>query len=57
MLVYGVVVAHGFLLPPRISSKGEEDGGGGPAEAAAVRDRAHCEDVRGPRDHKADAVH
>lgn len=33
------------FIPPCVSSQGEEDGGRGPAEAAAVRDGAHCENV------------
>lgn len=57
MLVYGVTVANDTLYPPCVSSEGEEDRGCGPAKAAAVRDGAHCENVRGPRDNKADAVH
>lgn len=57
MLVYGVAVANDFLYPPCVSSEGEEDWGCGPAEAAAVRDGAHCENVWGPGDNKADAVH
>lgn len=40
-----VAVANDFLYPPCVSSAGEEDRGCGPAEAAAVRDRTHCENV------------
>jgi len=39
------------------SPEGEEDHGGGPAEAAAAGDGAHRQDVRGPGDHPPDAVH
>lgn len=46
-----------FFLSFCFSSQGKKDWGRGPAEATAVRDRAHCENVWGPRDYKADAVH
>lgn len=57
VLVCGAAVANGFLYPPCVSSEGKEDRGCGPAKAAAVRDRAHCENVWGPGDNQADAVH
>ena len=38
-------VANDLYYSPCVSSQGEEDGGRRPAEAAAVGDRTHCENV------------
>lgn len=56
LLVYSVVASNDFLSLSCVSAEGEEVRGCGPAKAAAVRDRTHCEDVWRSWDNKADAV-